>query len=74
MELSVIVHPNSRKPRIESDMLNDLHVYVREPHLEGKANIAVTKALSKHFKVSKSAVQLTSGFKSKKKTFRIETK
>jgi len=56
MRLSIIAHPNSRKPRIEKDLLEVLHVYVREPPLEGKANKAVIEALADYFKVKKSEV------------------
>jgi len=71
MKISVIVHPNSKKPRIEKDLLGDLHVYVSDPPLGGKANKAVIVALSKHFKTKKSNVILLSGEKSKHKLFEI---
>lgn len=73
MKLSITAHPNSKKPRIEKDLFGELHVYVSEPPLEGKANIAVIEALAKHFKVRKSLVQLLSGEKSKNKFFEIAT-
>ncbi|OGL56285.1 hypothetical protein A2195_00930 [Candidatus Shapirobacteria bacterium RIFOXYA1_FULL_39_17] len=38
MQITVIVHPNSKNPRIEKDMFHTLHVYVTAPPLEGKAN------------------------------------
>lgn len=71
MRVLVIAHPNSKKPRIEQDLLETLHVYVHEPPLEGKANKAVIKALSKYFNVSKSQIILLSGEKSKNKLFEI---
>lgn len=71
MKITVIVHPNSRHPRIEKDLLGDLHVYVHEPPLEGKANKAVAQALAKHFNVANSLVQLVRGEKSKIKVFEI---
>ena len=73
MTISVIAHPNSKHPRIEKDMLDMLHVYVKEPPLDGKANIAVVEALAEHFKTKKSQVVLMSGDKSKNKTFIINT-
>lgn len=64
-------HPNSKKPRVEKDLLGNLHVYVSEPPLEGKANRAVLEALADYFKVKKNRVKLLSGGKSKHKTFVI---
>ncbi len=71
MKINVIAHPNSKKPRVEKDLLETLHVYVNQPPLEGKANNAVRKALAKHFEVKKSSVILISGEKSKNKLFEI---
>ncbi len=72
MRATVFVHPNSKKPRIDKDLLGSLHIYVNQPPLEGKANKAVIEALAKHFKVSKSKVQLLRGEKSKIKVFDIQ--
>lgn len=71
MNISVITHPNSKKPRIEEDLLGMLHVYVSAPPLEGKANMAVIESLAEHFGVKKSAVILLSGHTSKHKRFEI---
>jgi uncharacterized protein (TIGR00251 family) len=71
VRISIIAHPNSKKPRIEKDLLETLHVYVNAPPLEGKANRAVIEALAEHFKVKKSCVLLLNGAKSKTKTFEI---
>ncbi|OGG31307.1 hypothetical protein A3A63_01320 [Candidatus Gottesmanbacteria bacterium RIFCSPLOWO2_01_FULL_46_9] len=71
MKLTIVAHPNARKPRVEEDLLGTLHVYVNAPPLEGKANMAVIEALAMHFKVKKSQVTLLSGQKSKQKTIEI---
>jgi uncharacterized protein len=71
VRIAVIAHPNSKKPRVEKDLLDTLHVHVSAPPLEGKANKAVTEALSEYFKVRKSNVILVSGEKSKTKIFEI---
>lgn len=73
MKISVIVHPNSKKERIEKDLLGELHVYVNQPPLGGKANKAVIEALADYFKTGKSNIKLISGFKSKHKIFEIPT-
>lgn len=65
------VHPNSRNPRIEKDLLNMLHIYVSEPALEDKANQAVIKVLAKMHEVSRTKINLISGRRSKLKTFEI---
>ena len=71
MKVSVIVHPNSKKERIERDLLGELHVYVSQPPLKGKANQATAIALAEYFKTGKSNVSLISGAKSKHKLFKV---
>ena len=71
MKLTVIVHPNSKKETVEEDLLGTLHVYVKAPPLEGKANQATIAALAEYFKTSKTAVRLISGTKSKYKLFEV---
>lgn len=72
MKISIIAHPNSKKPRIEKDLLGNLHVYVREPPIAGKANKAIIESLTEYFKVRKSDVIFVSGEKSKNKVFEIK--
>ncbi len=72
MKIAIIAHPNAKRPRIEKDLLETLHVYVNAPPLEGKANRAVIEALAQYFKVKKSQIELISGAKSKNKTFEIK--
>lgn len=71
MKVSIIAHPNSKKPRIEKDLFEIYHVYVSEPPLEGKANMAVICALAEHFQVKRGNIMLLSGHKSKRKQFEI---
>lgn len=71
MKVVVIVHPNAKNPRIEIDLLETMHVYVTQPPLEGKANMAVIAALADYFKVKKSSILLLSGEKSKQKAFEV---
>lgn len=71
MKVEVVVHPNSKRERMEKDLLGTLHIYVREPPLEGKANKATISALADYFKVSKSNIRLVSGAKLKHKVFSI---
>lgn len=71
MKITIIVHPNSKKARIEKDLFDSIHVYVNEPPLEGKANQATIEALAEYYRTSKSKVKLISGDKSKHKLFEI---
>jgi uncharacterized protein YggU (UPF0235/DUF167 family) len=71
MQIKIFAHPNSKKPRVQKDLLGALHVYINQPPLEGKANKAVGEALAAYFKISKSKVSLLRGEKSKQKTFII---
>lgn len=71
MRVTIIAHPNSKKPKVKKDLLERLHVYVSEPPSKGKANKAIAKALAKHFKTKKSRVILISGAKSQNKVFDI---
>lgn len=71
MRITIIAHPNSKRPRVEEDLLGTLHVYVGEPPLEGRANRATIESLAKYFKTNKSSIELISGSKSKNKIFDI---
>lgn len=71
MKISVVAHPNSKKPRVEKDLLGVVHVYVAEPPLEGKANGAVVESLAKYLGVKKGKVTIVRGSKSKNKTVEI---
>lgn len=71
MRVNVIAHVNAKKPRVEKDLLDTLHVYVNQPPLEGKANRAIIESLAHFFKVNKNNVILISGEKSKNKIFEI---
>ena len=71
MKIEVVVHPNSKNPRVEKDLIGMIHVYVTAPPLEGKANKAVVVSLSKFLKVKKSGIILIKGEKSRNKVFEI---
>lgn len=72
MNVSIIAHPNSKKPRVEKDLLGTIHVYVKEPPLEGKANLAVGEALAEYFHTKKNKVIQLTGEKSKNKVFFVK--
>ena len=70
MKMTVNVRTNSREELVSSDS-NGLIVHVKESPHENKANIAVVKALAKHFKVPQAAVIIVHGAASKIKTVEI---
>lgn len=72
MQINVIAHPNSKKPRVEKDLLGNLDVYVSAPPLGGRANEAVIKALAEYFKIKRYQISLIRGQKSKQKIFKID--
>lgn len=47
-------------------------VWVKEPPMQGRANIAIARVLAEYFKVSPSQIRLISGFSSKQKVFEIQ--
>lgn len=71
MIVNVIAHVNSKKPRIEKDLLGNLHIYICEPPLENRANLAILESLSKHFNVKKNQISFISGQKNKNKVFEV---
>ncbi|MFA5750138.1 MAG: DUF167 domain-containing protein [Candidatus Shapirobacteria bacterium] len=71
MKIEVVVHPNSKNPRVEKDLTGMIHIYVNAPPLEGKANKAVIESLAKFLKVKKSGIIMIRGEKLKNKIFEI---
>lgn len=71
MLVSAIIHPNSKKVRVEQDLLGSLHIYVSSPPLEGKANKEVVVVLANYYQIKENKVFLVSGHKSKVKKFQI---
>lgn len=72
MIVHIVTHPNARNPRVEKDLLDTIHVYTKQPPLEGKANKEAIESLATYFHVKKSSVILLSGHTSKHK--RVEIK
>lgn len=85
MRIFVKAKPNSKVEKVEtpppklwqsksgntSNEKEWFTVWVKEPPSQNKANIAITKALAKHFNILQSQVKLISGFSSKNKIFEI---
>lgn len=71
MRITVKVKPNSSRESIEKTDDVDFLVRVREKPSEGKANRAVIKILSEHFKLAPSGINLIKGTACRIKVFEI---
>ncbi len=76
MKIRCKIKPNSKKGNLIQKSQDEngefFEIFVREPAIEGKANLAVIKLLAKEFDVSKSRVSLKTGTKSRFKIFEID--
>ncbi len=72
MIYEITVKPNSKKgPFIVADG-DRLTVFLREKPVDGEANAALIKILSKHFNVAKTRINIKRGNASRKKLVEIE--
>ena len=65
------VKTQAREESVEKITDYEYVISVKASPIEGKANIAVIKALAKHFKVSASQVRINAGHASKSKIIEI---
>jgi len=66
-EIKIRVIPNAKRPEIFELDDGSLKIKLKSPAHEGKANKELISVLSKHFKVPKSKIKITSGEKSRNK-------
>lgn len=71
MKILVKAKPNSRNESIEKITETSFVVSVKAPPVDGKANAAIIKLLAKHFDISPSLVEITSGHLAKTKVIKI---
>jgi len=70
MDIQVKVTAKARKNFVKKE--RDLYkVYVTAPAIEGKANQALKKILSKHFDVRRNQIEIIKGEKCREKVIRI---
>lgn len=71
MKIIVKVKPSAKEEKIVK--VDDTHyrVAVKEPPVNGRANVAVISSLANFFKVPKASVRIVSGFTSKEKVIEI---
>ena len=71
MRIRVQVTTGSRNASVDSISPGEFRVRVRERPVDGQANEAVIRAIAEHFDVPPSAVRITAGHGSRKKTIEI---
>lgn len=71
MKIFVKVKPSAKEERIEKSDETHYRLAVKEPPVNGRANIAVVASLANFFKVPKGNVKIISGFTSREKVIEI---
>ena len=70
--LRVIVRPNSKEKKFVDEITQEaIHINLRSPAREGKANSELLKKLSKFLKISTTDISLVAGHKTREKTVLI---
>jgi uncharacterized protein YggU (UPF0235/DUF167 family) len=73
VRVTVTVKPGSKKgPLVAQDLDGALTVFLLERAVDGAANEGLITLLAKHFAVSKSKVQIVSGFTSRIKRIEVD--
>lgn len=71
MRISVKAKPGSREESVEKIDDANYIVSVKEPPVEGRANLAIIKALAAYFRVDALRVIIVSGHRAKNKQIEI---
>lgn len=71
MKIYIKAKTNAREEKIEKISKNRFKISVKESPVQGKANIAIVKALAKYFNVSPSAIRIVAGGTSRNKIVEI---
>jgi len=71
MQIEINVKPNASENKIIKKENGTYEVRVTASPVDGEANKAIIKMLSKHFRVGKSCIEIKKGLKSKIKTIEI---
>ena len=72
VRFKVRLYPRSKKEAINGLQDDALKIWVKAPPVDGKANAALIKLLSKHLGVSKSSISVVAGHTSRTKIIRTE--
>jgi hypothetical protein len=71
MKIFVKVKPGAKEKKIKKIDKSHFIISVKEPPIKGAANKAVVEAFADYFGVSRSEVQIISGFTSRQKIIEI---
>ena len=71
MKIFVTAKPNAREQLVEKNDETSYTVSVKEPPVQGRANVAIIKAIADYFDVAPSRVRIISGWTSRQKTLEI---
>ena len=71
MRINIKAKPAAWEEKVERIDENNFVVTVKEPPVEGRANVAIIKVLADYFQIAPSQVRLVSGFASRQKVFEI---
>ncbi len=71
MKIFIKAKTQSKIEKVEKIDNTHFYVHVKEPPEKGKANNAIIKALSKHFNIPSSKINIISGHTSKQKIIEI---
>ena len=72
MVIQVKARPAAKEEKIIKISEKEFEVWVKEPPIQGRANLAIIKALADYFKVSPVAVRIVSGHTSRLKIITVE--
>ncbi len=71
MKIIVKTKPGSKDNKIEKIDEANYIVYVKEPPINGRANVAVIKLLADYFDISPSLIEIISGYMARVKVIEI---
>jgi len=71
LEIQVLVQPRASRAKIGPRHDGRIKIAVTAPPVDGEANAAVIELLAKSLGVAKSAIEVTAGASSRRKTLRI---
>jgi len=72
MKLNIKVKTKAKEDKIEQISENTYQVSVKEPPTQNKANFAILKLISRHFRVPLASLRLIAGKSSKNKVIEIK--
>jgi len=67
MKIFVSIKPGAKVKKVEKTDESHFKVWVKESPVDGKANLALMKALAGYFDIAPSRIEIVSGHSSKKK-------